>query len=388
MVDQVATQLFRNFYEGVQHARGDIAADISTLGTTFSPIAEDTISTAVIIDLVTMGYLGAAAPFWNSVMKKVPWFRERTGDADTGDWRSINANTHGTIKDFINGMVTSSMTLAKDLTAAQAENAVDREMSSLMNAMIGAYSTTIDQTVSRIFNGSEENTQLLYRMIQDGKFINSIDLNLSTEEIKNLVKAPIYAQLIPRAWRMSNLPVGPFILSTKKDCNSDGSLKDADDAKRISVSEETLKTNSYCHDGTLYILASAPDPDEHCSQTGDTSGSCFADFQQLPGADDLNGEKWGKLTLKDIAHASVNTWVANDKKNTGKGLDLDTEFANVEDYGNLESDDIVDRVLDAGIHTPGLVLLPVCDHYEAVRGWEEGYNTHNFKPWGNYPCAS
>lgn len=380
-------QVFRNFYEGVQHARGEIQADISSLGDTFSPISEDGLSTAVIIDLVTMGYLGAAAPFWNSIIKKSSWFRERGAD---GNWRSINANTHGTLKDFINGMVTSSLTLAKDLTKAEAQNAVEREMSTLMNAMIRAFSTTIDKTVSSIFDGEMEHTQLLYRMLEGGKFINSIDLNLSTEEIKDMVKAPIFAQLIPRAWRLSNLPVGPFVLDTGKDCNSDGSLKNSDDASKINVSEEMLKTNGYCHDGKLFVLASAPDPEKYCTQTGDTAGSCFKEFQQLPGAKELDGKNWGKVTPKDIAHASVNTWIANGKSNTGKGLDLDTEFANVEKYSNLDSDDIVDRVLDAGIHTPGLVLLPVCDFKEARDGWEDGYNTlggaSNFKPGPNYPC--
>ena len=190
---------------------------------------------------------------------------------------------------------------------------------------------------------------------------------------------------------MSNLPVGPFIYDTKVDCNPDGSLKNPDDFKRkIITSEEMVSKNGYCHDGKLYILASAPDPDKHCSNTGDTSGSCWADFQQLPGAGALNGEKWGKVTMKDITHAAVNTWLANGKSNDFKPLDLNAEFSKIENYSNLESDDIVDRVLTNGVHTPGLVSLPVCGDLEAIRGWETGYNTpggaDRFNPWANYPC--
>ena len=180
----------------MQDVRGDIIPELASLGKTFSPLAEDAFPTAVIVDMVTFGYLGAAAPFWNAAMKNVPWFRKLGED---GGWKSDNANTHGTLKDFVNGMVGTSMTLAKDLTGAAAENAVDREMSKLMTDMIGGYSKILDQTVAKIFNGELENTQMLYRMLQDGKFINSLDMTLSNEEIKTLVKGPIYTQLIPRA---------------------------------------------------------------------------------------------------------------------------------------------------------------------------------------------
>lgn len=228
-------------------------------------------------------------------------------------------------------------------------------------------------------------------MLEDGKFVNSIDLNLSTEEIKDLIKAPIYTQLIPRAWRMSNLPFGPFILDLKERCTSDGVLDNSDGAeKRLGFSEEMLKTDSYCHDGNLFILTPAANPWKHCSQTDETSGSCFEPFQQLPGVEQLDGKKWGKVTPKDISITSVNTWLASDKSNTGEGIDLDTEFAKVEHYRNLASNDIIDKIMETGIHTPELVLLPVCDSYEANEGWENAYNSVGgqslFHPWANYPC--
>lgn len=290
-------------------------------------------------------------------------------------------------------MVTSSLTLAKDLTKSAAEAAIDKELSKLMYTLISNYSKILDQTLSRIFNGEMSSTQWLYRMLQDGKMISSIDKNLSTEEIKELIKRPVYTQLIPRAWRLSNLPVGPFMYDTKVDCNNDGSLKNSGDEKKLNIaSSDMIRENGVCHEGKLYILASAPDPGKYCSNTGDTSDSCFEPFQNLPGSDDMKSDKWGKLRMKDIAQAAINTWKANGKKNSGNLINLDDEFSNIDinNYGDTDSNDIVDKVLDAGITVPGLVYLPVCDTYEAVRGWESGANTvggaSRFNAWDNYPC--
>lgn len=84
---------------------------------------------------------------------------------------------------------------------------------------------------------------------------SSVD-ELSAESLKQHVKKSVYADLIPRVWRLSNLPLGPFILQTKTPCDKEPSGW---------VSGESAKKDSFCNDNEWYILTSPPDPDTSCA---------------------------------------------------------------------------------------------------------------------------
>lgn len=72
----------------------------------FSPaVVNDAMPLAVIIDVVLIGFAGMSAPMWNSVLRNRPFFQ-------------ANPNTHGTLKDSVNGMVSGGLTLVKDVTRA------------------------------------------------------------------------------------------------------------------------------------------------------------------------------------------------------------------------------------------------------------------------------
>lgn len=205
---------------------------------------------------------------------------------------------------------------------------------------------------------------------------------MSTEDIKQLIAKPIYAQMIPRAWQISNLPVGPFILKTGLNCEGDKFT----DSKKVQVSDDVRDRNGVCKDGKWYILTSTPDPGKHCGSTGDYN-SCLDDFQDLPGSSQLNGKTWAGVTMKDIAMAAVNTWKANGEKNTISAANVDNEISSIQDYGQHESsNDLIDRIMDSGVTAPGLVVLPVCSVFEANDNWLSAYNVNNFSPWAGWPC--
>lgn len=102
----MATQMIWNFYDSLNKGKTDISVEANKLAEIFAPVAKnDALPLAVIIDIVTLGYVSFAAPFWNSILRKQAFF-------------AANPNTLGTIKDATNGLVTGSMTLVKDVTAA------------------------------------------------------------------------------------------------------------------------------------------------------------------------------------------------------------------------------------------------------------------------------
>lgn len=111
------------------------------------------------------------------------------------------------------------------------------------------------------------------------------DGDFSAEEIKSRVKKGLYADLIPRAWRLSNLPLGPFILQSKKKCD-----------KKVPNVEVTEGRNFFV-DGTQFILTSPPDPDKNCGYSGDIY-TCLEDYKDLSGASKLDGTAWGGLKSK------------------------------------------------------------------------------------------
>lgn len=61
-----------NFYDGVDRAAGDLHRRVGAISTTFAPMDSTLLTPAVIIDMVTLGFVSTAAPFWNSWIKRLP----------------------------------------------------------------------------------------------------------------------------------------------------------------------------------------------------------------------------------------------------------------------------------------------------------------------------
>lgn len=229
--------MLSNLYTATQFAAGDMDREIPELTDTFSPQADESwLTTAVIIDFVSLGYVSMSAPFWNSLIKKSDWFKK----GDVG-------NTHGVWKDLSKDWVTQGLTLAKDLTRAEATSLADREFTTAMQDMIKIWARSTTQLAKSIFDGSPGSLDTLTKWFSDGKLI-TVDVRKDQEEedddieeLKNMVKKPVWAQLIPRAWRMSNRNLGAFVLKSRRKCD--------EDVPRVS--SEMKESNGVCSEFPL-----------------------------------------------------------------------------------------------------------------------------------------
>lgn len=368
-----------NFYDSMYFAKSDISSSLSDFGKIFAPMSSDSLSTAVIIDMVLLGYVTAAAPLRNSITKTLPALKSLPDGTDV----------NGILQDTVNGWVSSGLTLAKDLTKAQANLDAERELQTRLGAMVEIWAKNVSKFTKDLFSGEATSRAQLGKLISDGKMIGTPwgsgkadeDSDLGAESLKQIVKKSVYADLIPRAWRMSNLPLGPFIMKTK---NCDGRIGEG------WVSSKASEKYAFCIDGEGFVLTSAPDPEKHCSQVGDYN-SCLDDFQDLPGVDKLDGKAWGDLTVEDIVRGSVATWKSKGNKNDGK---VSVENQDIVKQMNAYTDPAVENpdksffetVRNDGVRAAGVIAIPVCDGWEATDGWDSAYNTLNFKPSETYPC--
>lgn len=372
-----------NFYDSMYKAKSDIETSLPALSSTFAPMSSDGMSLAIILDIVGLGFVVAAAPIWNGVTKTLPIMRDpRWGGADP----------NGLLKDTVNGIVTQGLTLTKDLTRTEAKLAAENDLSVRLGAVVEIWAKSASEFSKNIFSGSSTEIDRLAELIRDGKLsatpftANGVSGNeqgdLSAESIKQQAKKSMYADLIPRAWRLSNKPLGPFILKSKKNCEGESIG---------NVSDESRDKYGVCINGEMWVLTSAPEPEKNCRYYGDTY-SCMENFFDLPGADKLDGEAWGGLTVEDIVRGSVATWDMHGHANKGKISVEDPAIVGaMEQIADPHSDfddtdTFFERVRNDGIRAGGVIDLPVCDLYEAVRNWERGFGTLNFKPGPNYPC--
>lgn len=269
--------------------------------------------------------------------------------------------------------------MARDLTKAEAEKAIDQQLSTLVSIMIKSMMVTTNAIAKKIFNGEADTRPFLYRWLNEGKFMSNGD-TISDEDIGRMVQKPIYLQLISRAWKMSNLPVGAFVMKTDEDCDRDSTSK-----KITGINDEMRDNNGVCVDGKYYVLAAAMEPEKNCYWDGDYT-TCPNDFKDVPGWGQLDGSGWAGLRTKDFTRGAVASWKTNGENNSGS-IDVDAEIGNIKGYSEHEtSNDIIDKVMTDGVAAPGLVTLPVCGYYEAWNNWDRAYATFNFKPWDNWPC--
>lgn len=202
----------------------------------------------------------------------------------------------------------------------------------------------------------------LSKLLADGQLIDANTEMLSSEQIKALALRAMYAMLIPTAWQISGRDLGPFILDGRIACDKF--------LPNTVVSRSVQEKWRVCIDGNSYFLVGASEPKKNCNGDGSGGGSCEG-FLGLPGAEQLDGRAWGRITVADIVEGSVATYNKNGKKNGGKTIDpVNEEF--------------LTSVQEVDVRAPGLISLPVCTNIQAERNWWNNYQGGK-KP-ANYPC--
>lgn len=180
---------------------------------------------------------------------------------------------------------------------AESQDSFKAYMGSVMND----WQNTTSHILAELFSGSDESLELLQTVMGQGQFIAGGDPDTGilsapgytindddVELMKGNVTRSFYAFNIPSVW--SAVGKNIFILDTKLGC-SGGDLSDAhlpDDAATA------------CYNDKLYAVA-YPDGDaDSCSAVMGNSVCQYATFKKPDGIDDLDGTRWGGVTVEDL----------------------------------------------------------------------------------------
>ncbi|OLN96797.1 Killer toxin subunits alpha/beta 2 [Colletotrichum chlorophyti] len=357
-------KMYHSYRETLFKLIGPFANGADDMEDTFAPIPEEKTNQwlNILIDLLTIGTLGGAAPFFNGFLKTLPAFSKP------------NTNTFDNTKDTVLMLMGQTTTLAKDMLSSPDQDkwtpSEQNKFSNYMNQVIFGWMNATEFTLGKLFGGENTYVTLLGDLISNGKFIDGARegkapaLPTAGDVEANIFKT-IYGYSIPALWRRSKTYA--FVIDSGEGCDGNPLSKYVDD--------DTAKVTSVCYDDTLYYLVH-PDGEARpceCERTTDM-GPCQTvcrdnKFSAPVGLDRLGD--FGKLEVADLIKGSVNTWRHNKKEN--KRLNI-TEMA-------LEKA-TQSNLLDVNIQTAGFVQLPVCSADRAFQSWRTGKKGGS----DNYPC--
>ncbi|KAJ4197154.1 hypothetical protein NW767_009046 [Fusarium falciforme] len=355
-------EMFAAFDFALYKAATGISFSLDDFGNKFAPIPEEEDNTwlLVLIDLVTIGTATAAGPFFNSFLKKLPYF-------------AANAATHDNIKDTTMTLIGQSTTLAKDLLPSKDSDWTPEKQASFnsyMGQIIKYWSGANVNALRWIFDGTDEAIDTLWNLISDGKLVGGPlydgESTLKQEDdLQANIEKSFYGLNIPTLWRLSETYA--FVLDSGYNCNEEYPVKDY-------LDEDTMDATSVCYEGRRYYLVYPKGDSEECSCSyihTHCERTCKNNkFSAPPGLDSLDGTLFGGITKEDLIKGSVRTYNKNGKKNVAG------------DWDPTGDDSTFRDLLDVDITTPGLVRLPVCSPERAFQSWDTA--SKGSSP--SYPC--
>ncbi|KAK8062875.1 hypothetical protein PG997_014972 [Apiospora hydei] len=369
-------QTYADYYNALFAAASSVISNaLDDLENKFAPIPAEPDNTwlLLLIDLITVGTLSAAGPYFNSVLKNMPYFvaKEAAGSA-----------TFDNVKDTTMNLIGQSTTIAKDLLKTPESNWTAESQDSFTNYMgqaITGWGNVTAVGLMRLFDGSDSSLDIIWDVISDGKLVpgwsgketpdgkpkqEDPDHNAANELRQNIAKS-FFGYAIPALWQVSHTYA--FVIDSGYACDDDKPLGDY-------LDDDTMDATGACVEGRRYYLAH-PDGDAHkCECHYYDNGHCERvcrdqKFSAPPGLDSLDGNVFGKITKEDLITGSVRTYLQNGKANGGG-------FADPTDGGTI------DNLLNVDVTTPGFMRLPVCSPARAFQSWDttkKGSSPH-------YPC--
>lgn len=152
---------------------------------------------AVILDIVALGYGSFAAPMWNNVLKSWKFAKDKPND-------------YGSLKDFTNSLTQNGLTLTKDLTRSSTSLGAQNQVTERLRDMILIWQNSVVGLAEKLFSGKDEDTELLGKVIVNGKMVASNTDVPSVEDLRQKLERSIYATLIPLAWDISAKDISPL----------------------------------------------------------------------------------------------------------------------------------------------------------------------------------
>ncbi|KAI1073202.1 hypothetical protein LB507_010805 [Fusarium sp. FIESC RH6] len=337
--------IFKAYDRALDKAAISITFSLDHFGNKFAPIPEeeDTKWLFAMIDLFTWGAATAAGPFFNSILKELPYFAR-------------NPVTHDNVKDTTMTFIGQSTTLAKDVYTSKDPDWNTEKMDSFANYMgsvVKGWQQNNINTLYWIFNGTDESIPVLWSIISDGKLLeyNSKTALGHDESLQTNIEKAFYGYTIPILWNMTQ--ANAFVLDSGYSCDEEYPVKDY-------LSLKTMDATNACYNDRLYYLVNVKGDAESCEcKPPNTKCDCVSNkFSMPPGLDALNGIDFGGLEVSDLIEGSVRTYNHNGKKNVLAEYDLTSDK------------DTLEALTRVDITTPGIVRLPVCSPERAFQSWD------------------
>ncbi|KAI2477077.1 Hce2 domain containing protein [Pyrenophora tritici-repentis] len=318
----------------------------------FAPIPEETDDKQLllVIDLLTLGTLSVAGPFFNNLLKTLPYFI-RASDAAFDNAKEATINLIG-----------QSTTIAKDLKPDQSNSRwTPEKQASFSNAMgqtIDGWANITGFAVHDLFDGTDASTDILWNAISDGKLIEgksegNTPQDTGEADLRAHIGKTIFQYSIPQLWRISN--TYPFVIDSGYGCGEDKPLSKY-------LSDITMEATGACIEDTMYYLVEPHGQSRDCPCATITDflskWDCREEkFSALSGLSLLDGNIFAGVTKEDLINGSVRTWKQNGKVNGGGLPDVKDKLT-------------IDDLLSMDVTTPRYVRLPVCIPAQAFQSWD------------------
>lgn len=360
------TEMFSVYRQALFNSAAITSTALRDLENKFAPIPPEPDNTwlLLLIDLITVGTLASAAPFFNNFLKALPAFKEGGALFDN-------------VKDTTMNMIGQSTTIAKDLLPSPGNPAdwtpEDQDkFSNYMGQVVSGWANVTSLTLDKLFDGSPGSLDIIGETIARGALADgrpddgkpsTKKRDEASDNNANILQANIqkafFGYAIPALWQASSAYA--FIIDSGSGCDADRPVHDY-------LSDADMAAMKYCdkEEDRLYYLARVEGDSQTC-----VDGCADNKFSRPPGVDSLDGTNFGGVTVEDLIKGSVRTYKANGGKN---GAD---HYADPEKQATI--DDLVDRV---DITTPGFVRLPVCSPARAWQSWDTSKKGSS----ANYPC--
>ncbi|KAJ5647453.1 hypothetical protein N7490_003825 [Penicillium lividum] len=355
--------LHKDYHDTLFEATVLSSTALDDLENKFAPIPpeEDKTWLLLLIDFLTLGTLSTAGPFFNTLLKKLPYFLEKSSTLDN-------------LKDTTMTIVGQSTTIAKDVLPSDDSiwsPASQDAFSNYMGQAIGGWANVTTEALDRMFKGTPEALDLLEDIISNGKLTlgkfegeSPDDDTIYKNDLRTNIQKCFFGYSIPALWQVSK--AYSFIIDAGYDCGG----KELTDY----LTDDTMDATGACVDGQQYYLVYPEGDSSVCKTICYDSGPCDEvcsdnKFSAPPGLDSLGDGNFGGITKSDLIKGSVRTWKQNGKANGGG-------FADPTNQGTI------DNLLDVDVTTPGFMRIPVCSPERAFKSWDALKAGSS----DNYPC--
>ncbi|KAL2152192.1 hypothetical protein VTH82DRAFT_5376 [Thermothelomyces myriococcoides] len=354
--------IYHGYYDALLAAQGQLNSALDDLENTFAPISEPESNQwlLILIDLITIGSLTTAGPFFNGYLKTLDALNtEQTYD-----------NVKGTSMNMIN-QVTA---LAKNMLENPEDDGWAPEKQDKFSHYIGqvifGWRNATERAVQDLFRRPDQDrVNVLGKAMANGTLTEGRrdrikpKINTQTELVANVLKT-VFGFTIPALWRRSKTYA--FVLDSGAGCGGNPASK--------YVNDTTADETSVCYNGRLYYLVH-PDGDarecrcERVTDTGPCQTTCRDNTFSAPVGLSRLGD-FGRVTKEELVKGAVRTWIKKGRTNEGEPPDP------------IKDESVKSGLVDMDITTPGFVRLPVCSADRAFRSW----NTAEKGSSPNYPC--